>query len=288
MTAGSDGIVEVPRDRYGRPLIIPPGGGKPIPYNRASSFGDVLDDRTMLEKYLRRMAAKGIVQNPELGLAIATTPLDQKGKLDSLVEEAIEKAGGSKKATIGTGLHSLTEMIDRGEELPHVPLEYRDDLAAYEAATAVFEHVAVERFVVNDELQVAGTPDRISKALQSMMFGTPDDHFAVHAGDTHITDLKTGGHANYLGKYATQLAIYSRSEFYDPATGERSPIGDVDQYVGVLFHMPAGEGRCDLYALDLQAGWEGALLAAEVRQWRRRKGLAVRQTLAAKAEQEAA
>lgn len=285
MTTGS---VEVPRDRWGRPLIIPPGGGKPVPYNRASSFGDVLDDKTMLEKYLRRMAVKGVTANPELGLAIATTPLDQKGKLDGLVEEAIEKAGGGKKASLGTSLHSLTEAMDKGEELPHVPLEYRADLAAYEETTSVFRHVAIERFVVNDELQVAGTPDRVSEVLEALTFGAPDTPVDVHAGHLLITDLKTGGHANYLGKYATQLAIYSRSQFYDPATGERTPIGNVNQHIGVLFHMPAGEGRCDLYALDLQAGWEGALLAAEVRQWRKRKGLAVRQNLAAKAEQEAA
>ena len=286
MAAGSDGTVEVPRDRYGRPLIVPPGGGKPVPYNRASSFGDVLDDRSMLEKYLRRMAVKGVTANPELGLAIATTPLDQKGKLDGLVEEAIEKAGGGKKASIGTSLHSLTEMLDRGEDLPHVPLEYRDDLAAYEAATEVFYHFAIERFVVNDELQVAGTPDRISGNDEYLYF----DGGLTLPTARRITDLKTGGHANYLGKYATQLAIYSRSQFYDPATGARTPIGDVDQDWGIVFHMPAGEGRCDLYALDLQAGWEAAKLAAEVRKHRKRKGLAVRQNLAAKAEnqQEAA
>jgi hypothetical protein len=262
--------VEIPRDRWGKPLIIPADGGKPVPYYRASSFGDVLDDRSNLEKYLRRMAVKGISLRPELQLAVSTTSLDEKWKLNSLVEQGIEAAGGGRKASIGTSLHTLTEMLDRGEELPAYPAEYGADLAAYETATRMFEHVAIERFVVCDELGVAGTPDRVSVATEDLWFQTP-----LKRGFPRITDLKTGGNGDYLGHYAVQLAIYAHSEYYDPESGERTPIEGVSQDWGVIFHMPSGEGRCDLYAMDLVAGWEGALLAADVRKWRRKKGLSV-------------
>lgn len=270
---------EIPRDRWGRPLVQPPEGGKPVPYARASSFGDVLDDKTNLAKWQLRMACKGLSIRPELALAAATTPLEEKWKLNKIAEDAIEAAGGSAKATVGTSLHTLTELLDRSEPLPAYPAQYERDLAAYQAATKPFKHHLIEQFVVNDELQVAGTPDRVSEALERLVFGT----WHIEPSEVVIGDLKTGGHPDYLGKYAVQLAIYSRSCLYDPATGERSPLPDIYQGLGVVFHMPAGEGRCDLYALDLQAGYEGARLAADVRKWRARKGLSVSMTSERKA-----
>lgn len=261
--------VEVPRDRWGKPLIIPPGGGKPVPYQRASSFGEVLSDQTGLSRWKTRMAVKGLTLRPDLFLAASATPLEAKFKLDSIAQEACDHADTRKAASIGTSLHSFTEMIDRGEELPAVPAAYEADLAAYMDATSRFEMVHIERFMVCDELQVAGTPDRVMRELD------------VTEGNVHyiandklvIGDLKTGTSSAFLDKHAVQLAIYSRSVFYDPATGRREPIGDVEQGYAWLYHLPAGEGRCDLFTLDIEAGWEGALLAADVRAWRKRKGL---------------
>jgi hypothetical protein len=265
--------IEIPRDRYKRPLIIPVGGGKPIPYYRASSFGDVLDDRSNLEKYLRRMAVKGMSTRPDITFQVSVTPLTEKWKLNQLVEDAIEAAGGGQRASLGTSLHSLTEMMDRGDPLPPFPAEYAGDLAAYRAATSVFTHQSIETFLVNDIVKAAGTPDRTSTHAAPLTFGGGKFPAVTLPPATRVTDLKTGGHKDYLGGHAIQLAIYSRAVNYDPATGERTPL-DVDQDWGVIFHAPAGEGTCTLYAVDLNAGWEGALLAAEVRAWRKRKGLA--------------
>jgi hypothetical protein len=39
---------EIPRDRWGRPLIEPPDGGKPIGYTRVSTLAKALDDKTSL------------------------------------------------------------------------------------------------------------------------------------------------------------------------------------------------------------------------------------------------
>ena len=256
--------VEVPRDRYGRPLIQPAAGGKPVAYDRASSFGDVLEDKYHLSKWQQRMVAKGLTARPDLYLAASTTPLVEKSKLDRIAEQAIEAAGGTAKSTIGTSLHALTEYIDRGEDLPPYPAEYAKDLDAYREITARFEHVHIEQFMVCDQLKVAGTPDRLSRSA----FDT------LHDGSMFVYDLKTNGNANFLDKYASQLAIYSRSVLYDPATGGRTPV-DLDQHVGWIVHMPQGEGRCDLYRVDLEAGWQAALLAAEVRAYRKKKHLVV-------------
>ena len=43
-TVTSPSGLDIPRDGKGRPLITPADGGKPIPYTRASKFGDALED----------------------------------------------------------------------------------------------------------------------------------------------------------------------------------------------------------------------------------------------------
>ena len=40
-----------------------------------------------------------------------------------------------------------------------------------------------------------------------------------------------------------------------------------------MFHLPAGEGRCELHWVDLNAGLEGLDLAFTVRAWRKRNNL---------------
>lgn len=274
-------MTDIQRDRYGRPLVIPPDGGRPVAYNRASSFGNVLDDVTNLTKWQLRMAAKGLTDRPDLYLAVLATPLDDKYKLNDLIQQAIEHAGGSRAATTGTALHQLTELIDLGQPLPVVPEQHRADLDAYRRVTSRFEMVHIEKFMVCDELQVAGTPDRLMRDLTAPI-PAPTERLDLW-GNLYededpqlllVGDLKTGGHAGYLGKYASQLAIYAHSDLYDPATGDRTPV-DVDRETGWVFHMPAGEGRCDLYRLDLKAGWDAALLAADVRAYRKRKSAAV-------------
>lgn len=39
-------------------------------------------------------------------------------------------------------------------------------------------------------------------------------------------------------------------------------------------HLPVGEARCDLYMVDIAAGWDMASICGTVRDWRKRKNLA--------------
>ena len=41
----------------------------------------------------------------------------------------------------------------------------------------------------------------------------------------------------------------------------------------IVFHLPAGEARCELYWVDLKAGREGLQLALDVRAWRKRNDI---------------
>ena len=58
--------LEIPRDHFGRPLVIPPGGGKPVPYRRCTTFIDVLADRFNLELWKQRQVAVGLSRRPDL------------------------------------------------------------------------------------------------------------------------------------------------------------------------------------------------------------------------------
>jgi hypothetical protein len=259
--------LQIPRDRHGKPLIAKPGCGAPIyegkgknvkAYFRASKFGEVLEDQTNLTLWKIRMAMHGLAKRPDLYEQVQRTPLTDKVILNRIAEDAIEAAGGAAAANVGTALHTLTEAIDRGEEVGVVPPAYAADLDAYREQTKRYRMLHIERFMVCDELSVAGTPDRL--------------HVDLTSGYQHpqIGDLKTSNsNIDYQGmKFAIQLGIYAHSEFYNPQSGERESPGSVDQNVAVVYHMPAGGGTCELIEVDVSAGWEMALLARQVRQAR--------------------
>lgn len=248
----------IKRDRYGRPLVIPPGGGRPKPYTRATTLAGTLDDTYNLSRWQQRMVAIGLADRPDYLLAV-TAHRDDKTRLNGICEDAIEAAKGGAAATTGTALHALTELVDRGLDIPVVPEATTRALNAYREAMRPFEVVAIEQFTVLDDLEVGGTPDRI-----------------VRYGDrTLIADIKTGSIEWSIQKIAIQLALYSRGVGYDPKTGERFDLPPVDQRNGLIIHLPADDGRCDLHWVNLDAGWQAAQLAVAVREWRKANGLTV-------------
>jgi hypothetical protein len=246
-------VPEIARDRYGRPLVIPPGGGRPIPYTRCTTFVGVLEDTSNLTKWKQRMTAIGLTLRPDLALAVAAHRAD-KSKLNKIVDEAMEAASSSAAATTGTALHAFTEQHDRGEEIGALPSAYEADLDAYTWATAPLKPIHIEQFTVHDGLQVAGTPDRVVE----------------HKNALYIADVKTGSIEWGMGKIAMQLAVYANSLLYDVATGERAAL-DVDTSRALVIHLPAGQGRCDLVWVDIAEGWRAVQVAAEVRKHRQHK-----------------
>lgn len=245
----------IPRDRYGRPLVVPPEGGAPMPYTRCTTYVGVLEDTYNLSRWQQRMVALGMADRPDLVLA-AGAHRDDKAELDRIVAQALDAAQARAAAGVGTSLHKLTEQLDRGQIPGPVPEAYRADIDAYAAATAGMEMVGIERFTVLDELKIGGTHDRTVR----------------YQGRTYIADIKTGTIEYSALKIAMQLAVYSRSVLYDHRTRTREPL-DVDTDRAIVIHLPAGQGRCELHWIDIAAGWEAVQVATQVRDWRRRKGL---------------
>ena len=251
-----DETAEIPRDRFGRPMVVPPGGKKPTAYTRCTTYASSIEDTYNLQRWMQRMVALGLAERPDLMVSVAAH-YDDKDALNKVCETAIEAAKGKAAAGIGTALHKLTDRLDRGEPVGPVPQEYQADLAAFEVATKPLKVLAVERFVVVDELKVGGTFDRLYEL----------------EGRRYIGDTKSGNIEYGTGKIAMQLAIYSRGLLYDHRTQTREPLGEVDQDRAIVMHLPAGQGRCELHWVDIKAGWEAVQLAGQVRGWRSRRDL---------------
>lgn len=256
--------IEIPRDRWGRPLIVPPDGGDPVAYTRMSTLAKVLDDPHNIMMWKQRMTAVGLLKKPALmtklsGL-IAAGDLDDyrtKRALNRLCSEAVEASGGSDKASVGTGLHALTEALDAGRPLDFVATDDRRRLDEYREATGDLEPLRAEGFVVVDEIQAAGSYDRLWRL--------PD-------GRTVLGDLKTGAwDKKFPMGVCAQLAGYARGMHYDLETGEREAIHpDFDPSVGLLISMPP-DGGCEVVPLDLELGWRVLVAAVETRALRKFK-----------------
>lgn len=247
----------IPRDRYGRPLVTPPNGGKQVAYTRCTTFVDCLEDKFNLQRWQQRMVAVGIADRPDLLLSVSAHR-SNKQELNGITQQALEAAQAGAAATTGTALHALTETIDRGEGLPTIPDTYHADLDAYRRETSPLHPLLLEQFAVHDELKIGGTADRIVQ----------------YQGRGYIADVKTGSSIDFGAlKIAMQLAVYARSTPYDYNTGKRSPYPvEVDTSWGIVIHLPAGSGTCQLRWVDLAAGWQAVQIAAQVREWRKHKG----------------
>jgi hypothetical protein len=257
--------VDFVRDQWGRPLVVPAAGDRPRPYTRSSSAAKVIEDTWNLEMWARRNVAFGMARDQSLVARVLAVGGDP-GTWDTPAKRAMDRVHGDagtvaqahKGADIGTAVHHLTEMLDRGEQVVAGP--YEADLSAYTNALIAAGLVTDERYVecrlVCDALEMAGTADRLLR----------------RAADSSwvVADLKTGATVDYgaLG-WSAQLAAYAHSDLYDPTTTCRTPTPPLDKGVGIIIHLPAGQGVCTLYELDLAAGYRAAVLANEVRAVRR-------------------
>jgi hypothetical protein len=254
------GPAEPRRDRYGRPLILPKGGDKPVAYTRPTTIADTLDDRHNLELWMQRQVALGLAARPDLVARIATTDTDDKSTLNGICSDARDAAGSSAAANMGTAIHAAVEAVNRGGEPPEM---FADVVAEYTAAlqrhglTVNPDHV--EQFCVNQPVKAAGTFDMIVEL----------------DGRSYIADLKTGSSLAWSGRsFAVQLAIYAgATSYYDVATDTHSEPVDVDRDRAIIVHLPAGGGPCTVHWLDIAAGAAALDHALWVRDWRRNNDL---------------
>lgn len=254
-TKGVEGTI--PRDGRGRPRIKQ-DDGLLTSYTRASNLAAPLDDKEGLILWSMEMMAAGLVARPALASGLAAAVRAKNHDLvRSLAKEAKQAGGAEDAAVLGTALHSFSEEVDDGRDIASFPEIHRADLAAYQRATSIFEVVAKEVFVVNDEWQAAGTFDRL------LRFG----------GKLYIGDLKTGKVKFKELSMMVQLGTYAGGRLYDPVTGARTTFEerfgqDVERDRGIIIHLPVGQAAPTIYWLDLSKAADAVATGRRVRDMR--------------------
>ena len=245
---------DIPRDRWGRPLI----DGEP--YTRASGVGKLIESTDALTNWKLRLAVHGACTNTTTVDEVRMLTLDDKKELDRIAADALERSAASAKAKRGTVLHSATEKADLGDfNTANLTGETQEFLDAYQALleSQQFTPLAVELFVANRELKIAGTLDRLLQGPNRAVIG----------------DLKTS--AVTAPKYSAlswsaQLAVYANSQPYHATEGWLTwadlNLPEPDKNVAAILHVPADDPtKAAVWAVDLAKGLEYARLAMTVK-----------------------
>ena len=265
-----------PRDTSGRPLLIPRGVAvadeNRVPYTRASSLGDLLEEFSFLWKWKMRGLAKGLADSMDLirlvaaedytcGFAEDEQANRQAGRnIDQVIERAMDRAGIAMKADYGTAIHLRTEPGNKGTD----PDEKQrvDQASCWDLWRELgVVHLGTEIFTANDELRTAGTFDHLSY---------------VPGLGVIVTDKKTSSKAK--ANYDIQLADYAYSDVYDKDTDQRMTLEEyveaqgwdprlLNRDVGIIWWVK--NGKTQARQLDLTQGIKWARVAASIRDERR-------------------
>jgi hypothetical protein len=266
------------RDQYGRYLIVPPTGGKPMGYTRVTTVAKALDTGGGLASWKATMAVQGLIMRRGLRAQWEALMAEYqsnpwyagertKGQCRKLVEECAAVGGANDRKEIGSALHTITALVDLGRNLPHLTEETEADVRAYRnglaAAGITIVPDQIEVTVVLDNYQVAGTLDRLAVVPG---FDLP-----------LIADLKTGANLEYswqsiavqLAAYSRANAIYHQGPVPDGSEDSRLPMPAVDQEWGLIFWLNAGTGDLELHLVNLDVGWAAFEHSMWARDWRR-------------------
>jgi len=222
-------------------------------YRRVSTLVKKVETDTHgLDKWKLRQVAEGLAQRDDLVLAIkamgrpdpvAGWSRDEKNLLNGFADTAMEvaKTGKGDGAKIGTAVHTLTERLDRGEDVEAVakglPALVAQTVRAYDALRKLngWRTVEIERTVVCEQLEVAGTFDRIElvPGLAALLGHGECQYGHVAKGEFHhpheqridgdlavVVDVKTEEQPWLNGLHiGPQLGIYSRARKMFVPTG---------------------------------------------------------------------
>lgn len=254
------------RGRYKMPH---PDTGEVKSFTRVSNITKILADSFGLERWEKRMVAKGIAIREDLAALAAALDADDdedKGKLDSVVKQAKDAAKAKRGANNGSAFHKFAERHDKGEPLESmsIPKAFAADVNGYVSALKARSLKVIpqymERTVFVPELEIVGTLDRIVSQPTG----------PTHSDERAICDLKSGKDLSYgWMEIAIQQAFYANaSHMWDKANKRWEPMPAVDKSRALIAWSPIGVGHTEIYGVDLIKGWKLAKAAMHVRAWR--------------------
>ncbi|MEU2002009.1 hypothetical protein ACH47B_13040 [Rhodococcus sp. NPDC019627] len=251
-------------------------------YSRMSGHSKLLDDQSNLIDWAACQAAMGVIRSDSARSDLYSLmnefngdPWNSDGKkrLKDAVWKARQAAGSETASSAGTEFHMLAQFEHEGKSPAFVAPELRGLFDEYRRKVSRLEFLGAELFVVQDELQLAGSTDFVVRLPDGCTLTRFDGTVEDISNKVVIGDLKTGKHdPNYPLSPTTQLSGYSHSVRYDQKTGRRWEIHpELDPTVGLLVHFPilTENPQVGLYPLDLSFGWEAAKVAAEVKRVRK-------------------
>lgn len=267
----------VPRLKNGRPQIWLPDHSKLVSYTRTSNFAKTLEDGGSLTDWKLARMATGIARDPGVLSHLDGRLYPSSGQYevrqphrDEFIAACLEAGGANDAARWGTALHGLTELWDEERyEIPGIDPDLADGLAAYKRLLdeSGMIPLAIEGFVVQDDLKCAGSYDRL--------YLLPDGRIVVG-------DIKTAPAIHQPSRFTApmiQMAVYAHSMHYDPRDGSRHPlvyadsdiVTTVDQSLGVVVQISRDRTLDQLLWADLNRGWSLAAHAAQTRASRSNK-----------------
>lgn len=297
--SGSHGEKETDRDQYGRYLILHPDTGKEKAWTRATTFAKSISDTYALSQWGLRMCLLGATQRPDIvRRAHGKHVKADKKLLDELTAELKNAAGAKVAANDGTSMHSFTELADRAWHSPGGPRSILDQVPEdsremVETYIRLLEETGLEPVpdlieftTLVKQYGVAGTSDNCYKVTKPLTLKIGRAEVRLNPGEYVIGDKKTGKDLDYgWQEIVIQLAIYAQGlntcgrwdrrekKWYpDPLNGAKVRLD-----AGVIIHLPvdeASEKRPAVYGIDLESGWNAAVLCERVRAWRNVRTLA--------------
>lgn len=275
--AQTKSTIQIVRGRYKMP---DPKTGEPRMFSRVSTIAKTLESSYHLDRWKDRMLARGLSMRPDLVDLAGSMDLEDKDGFADLVAKARDTAGANQGSNHGTAVHSLAELVDKGEPLPQGTRQsnvktIRSYQSALELAKCQVYPKFIERVVLTyiGDIPVVGRWDRALNAEEPALLEL------VRPGPIDmIGDLKTG--KSMLGDlaFAIQLGIYAHADYlWDPARERWVPMADtgleLDPDAAIVMHAPSTDTRCDIHLVNIRQGWEYAQLAMDVRASQRDKNL---------------
>lgn len=302
--SGAHGEKETKRDSFGRYLIPHPDTGKETAWTRSTTFAKSISDTYALSQWGLRMALLGATQRPDIvQRAHGKHVKADKSLLDELTAELKNAAGDKVAANLGTAMHSFTEMADRAWHSPggprsvldQVPPDCREMVETYirlleETGLEPVPHL-IEFTTVVKQYGVAGTSDNCYKVTKPLTLKIGRGEVRLSPGEYVIGDKKTGKDLDYgWQEIAIQLSTYAQGlntagvwdrqdEVWEPDPLSRfdKPGTKVRLDAGIVLHLPVdkeAEKQPAVYGVDLESGWNAAVLCERVRAWRKVRKLA--------------